>query len=252
VLYFFLPPGRPLTGAVVTCGVACCLIGAANALRLPRRSAADAPERPASGLPTGAAARAIFGEPHVLVFCVAMFLVHAASQAYYQFYPLHLTDRAGIDKRFVGLIANVGVVVEIFFMLGFGRLVRRLTLRRVMYLGAGAIGLRMLLLAVFVHPIVAVGVQLLHGMTVLVVHVAPPIFLDARADDRYRNSIQGLYAMAFAGAGKVVGAWGAGRVAEHSLAWAFGGAGAICAVAVVLFYCAFHEGRGMRERNMKT
>ena len=58
---------------------------------------------------------------------------------------------------------------------------------------------------------VAIGVQLIHGLTVLVIHVAPPIFLNQRAGDRYRNSMQGLYTMAFAGAGRVIG-WGYGVV----------------------------------------
>ena len=59
-------------------------------------------------------------EPHVLVFCIAMALVHMAAASYYQLYPLHLTDNLGIGKQWVGLIANIGVVVEIAFMLGFG------------------------------------------------------------------------------------------------------------------------------------
>jgi PPP family 3-phenylpropionic acid transporter len=100
---------------------------------------------------------------------------------------------------------------------------------------------RLLLLALFHNPVVAVAVQLLHGPTVLLVHVAPPIFLNARADDRYRNSIQGLYAMVFAGAGKVIGSWTSGVAAERSLPWTFAGAGAVCLVAMAMFYFVFAD-----------
>ncbi|MDB5318959.1 MAG: putative major facilitator superfamily protein [Phycisphaerales bacterium] len=241
VLYFFLKPGAAMT-PVLVCGIACCAAGVVYALFFLPRTPPPPRDVAHARLPTLAAARAI-GERHVLIFCAAMFLLHAASQAYYQFYPIHLTERAGIDKRWVGLIANVGVVIEIFFMLAFGRLVRWLTLRRVMYVGALAIAVRMLLLAVVSNAYVAVGVQLAHGLAVLVIHVAPPIFLDARASDRYRNSMQGLYTMAFAGAGKVVGAFASGWVAQRSLPLTFALSAGVCLLATGMFYFAFEERR---------
>jgi predicted MFS family arabinose efflux permease len=240
-LYFVLRPGSGMT-PVLVCGAGFGALGAINALRLPRTPRPSREERHAR-LPTVEAARVI-GERHVLVFCVAMFLLHLGAQAFYQFYPLHLTQRAGIDGRWVGVISSVGVVVEIFFMLGFARLVRAWTLRRVMYWGAIATGARLLLLAGFAGPVVAIGVQLLHGMTVLVLQVAPPVFLNSRADDRYRNSIQGLYTMAFAGAGRVVGALVAGWAAQrHGIGPTFAAAGVACALATLLFYFAFHDVR---------
>ena len=41
--------------------------------------------------------------------------------------------------------------------------------------------------------------QLFHGMIVLALLIAPPIFLNQHAEDRYRHSMQGLYAMAVMG-----------------------------------------------------
>lgn len=238
VLYFFLQPGKSMT-PILYAGVVCCMLGVVNSFFLPHTPPPPRQEAH-SRLPTAAAARAIL-EPHVLVFCIAMFLIHMASQAYYQFYPLHLTQRSHIDKSLVGLIANIGVVGEIFFMLGFAWFVRRLTLRRVMYIGALATAVRLCLLAAFTSPVVAIGVQLIHGMTVLVVHVVPPMFLDQRAGDRYRNSIQGLYTMAFAGAGRVFGSLAAGHLAQKSLPLTFTLSAIICLVATLLFYFAFHE-----------
>jgi PPP family 3-phenylpropionic acid transporter len=242
VLYFVLTRSGTVAPALA-CGAALCLAGAVNAmLFLPRvdEGTLHEAERKRTGLPTVAAARAL-REPHVLVFCIAMCLVHMASTGYYQFYPVYLTDVMHIEKRWVGLIANLGVVVEIFFMLGFGRLSSRLTLRWLMILGVASLALRFLLLAFVPTYSVAIGTQLLHGMTVLVLHVAPPIYLNTRASDAYRSSIQGLYAMTFAGGGRIIGSVLTGRVAEYSLAGNFAACAGLCLIAAGLFYFAFRD-----------
>jgi len=242
VLYFVLTRVSSVAPALA-CGAAMCVGGALNALLfLPRvdEQLAHDVERKRNRLPTIAAARALL-EPHVLVFCVAMALVHFAAAGYYQLYPLYLTDNLGIEKRWVGVIANVGVVVEIFFMLGFGWLSARLTLRGLMIAGVATIVLRLLLLAFVPTNAVAIGTQLLHGMMVLVLHVAPPIYLNGRAGETFRSSIQGLYAMAVAGGARIVGSIVTGRTAEYSLALTFAGCAALCVIATGLFYFAFRE-----------
>ena len=242
MLYFVLTRVSSVAPALA-CGAAMCVGGALNALLfLPRvdEQLAHDVERKRNRLPTIAAARALL-EPHVLVFCVAMALVHFAAAGYYQLYPLYLTDNLGIEKRWVGVIANVGVVVEIFFMLGFGWLSAKLTLRGLMIAGVATIVLRLLLLAFVPTNAVAIGTQLLHGMMVLVLHVAPPIYLNGRAGETFRSSIQGLYAMAVAGGARIVGSIVTGRTAEYSLALTFAGCAALCVIATGLFYFAFRE-----------
>ncbi|MGB7158656.1 MAG: MFS transporter [Tepidisphaeraceae bacterium] len=242
VLYFFLTEESTVAPAMA-CAIAMCAAGAVNAFFLPREAndeIATKAEPDASRLPTAAAARALL-EPHMLVFCVAMALLYMASTGYYQFYPIHLTDVLHIDKRWVGLIAAIGVVVEIFFMLGFGRLRAAMTLRGLMIVGVGCIALRLLLLAFVPTRAVAIGQQLLHGMTVLVLLVAPPIYLNARAGDAYRSSIQGLYAMTVSGAARIVGSVLTGIVAEWSMTAMFAGCAGLCVIAAGLFYFAFRE-----------
>lgn len=244
ILYFFLRPGGSMD-PTLWCGVIVAAIGTAYAIfRLPHTP----PAGPSARLPTADAARAM-RNPHVLVFCIAMFLVHVASTAYYIGYPLHLTSVCGIDKRWVGLIANIGVACEVGFVLGFAWLVKRYTLRRVMYIGALAISVRMFLLAASDSIGIAIAIQLIHGPTVLAVHIAPPSFLNSRADDRYRNSIQGLYSIAFAGTGRIAGSLLAGWLAKFSLATMFTIAAAICLVGVALFFYAFGEREHGGEKN---
>jgi PPP family 3-phenylpropionic acid transporter len=242
VLYFWLRGGGSMT-PVLGCGIVFCAISAAYAVfwlpGMPPGARAGG-EQARGRLPTAAAARAL-GEPHVLVFCVAVFLLMTASQAYYAFYPLHLTERCGVAARDVGLIANVGTAGEIVYMYAFGWLARVLTIRRLMYVGALAATVRYVMLAYSASTGVAIGTQALHGLMILAMGVAPPIFLNARAEDAYRNSMQGLYTMLVIGGAKVIGGQMFGRIAERGLAQAFYVAGGLCLAATVLLFFAFHE-----------
>jgi PPP family 3-phenylpropionic acid transporter len=238
LLWFLLRPGESMTPAV-GCGTAFCALSVVSAFFLPHTPPPPRAESHAR-LPTAAAARALL-EPHVLVFCAAMFLLYLTSQAFYEFYPLHLTERCGVDNRWIGMITNVGTVGEVFYMLAFAWLAARLTVRRVMYLGALAIAARFFLLAAFPQLSVAIGVQLIHGMTVLAMGVVPPIFLNRHATDECRNSIQGLYAMLVLGGGKVIGSQLFGRIAQGGLPRAFNVAGVMCVVAMGMLYFAFRE-----------
>jgi MFS transporter, PPP family, 3-phenylpropionic acid transporter len=195
----------------------------------------------ATRLPTTAALRAMI-EPHVLVFCIAMGLVAMASACFYQFYAIYLTQELKVDKAWVGLIQNIGVVGEIFFMLAFGWLLRTLTLRWLVILGVACVLGRMVLLAAIPSVWTAVLTQLVHGMTVLAMMVAPPVFLNAHAGDAFRNSMQGLYTMAVQGTSRILGSLVAGQVAERAgLLTSFWVGAGFAAVALALLFFAFHE-----------
>jgi PPP family 3-phenylpropionic acid transporter len=239
-LYFWLRAGGSMT-PILWCGLLACTVAAAYALLLLPTAPPPPREQSRARLPTAAAARAL-REPHVLVFCVAMLLLHVSSQAYYPFFPLHLTERSGVPIRDIGLITHVGTIGEIAYMFGFGWITRAMSVRRLMYVGALALAVRFLLLAAFPQAGVAIGTQLVHGLTVLVLGVVPPIFLNQHAADEYRNSIQGLYTMAVVGGGKVIGSQVFGRLAEQQgIAAAFNVAAVVCLVATGLLYFAFHE-----------
>jgi len=173
----------------------------------PRAHEVDGPKR----LPTLSAARTIL-ESHMAVFCIAMFILQLAISAYYTFYPIYLTRQLRIDAKWIGLIMSIGVAIEIFFILAWGSLMRRLGFRGLMVLGVTCTAVRFALLYFVPTTGMAIGTQVLHGAMVLVVHVAPPIYLNHRAGDTYRNSIQGLYARAIAGPGRIIGTAIAGHI----------------------------------------
>jgi PPP family 3-phenylpropionic acid transporter len=241
VLYLLLRDRSDATAAL-WCGAVCAGVGALNAVTLPRqaRQAAALNDGDRRKLPTLAAAQALF-RGRLLVFCGAMLLLNVAVAAYYAFFPVYLTRELGVADEWVGLITTLGVIVEIGFMLGFGRLVARVGLRGLLVLGTLTMVLRFGLLAAWPSVGVAVATQVLHGIMVLVIHVAPPLVLDRRADPAYRSSMQGLFAMTVYGVGRIAGNLLSGVVAEVSLTAVFTFAAALSLVGAGLFMYAFEK-----------
>ena len=216
------------------------LVGLANSFTLPDTRTGKVNGEAVGRLPTLAAARAML-RPTVLVFCIAMWLLHLAAAAFYIFYAQYLTETIRINSKWVALITSIGVGTEIVFMLGYGLLLRRFGFKALMIVGLGSTALRLALMAAFPFAAVAVVTQVLHGPMVLALHVAPPTFLNSHAEERYRSSIQGLYAMLVFGTGRLVGSLIAGRIAEHSVRVLFAYAGGLCVTAAALMLIAFRE-----------
>jgi predicted MFS family arabinose efflux permease len=80
-----------------------------------------------------------------------------------------------------------------------------------------------------------------HGVLVLAMLVAPPQFLDRHAEDWYRNSMQGVYAMLVPGVGRIVGTLAAGPIARWSLQGVFAYSALLCLAATLLVAFAFYE-----------
>jgi PPP family 3-phenylpropionic acid transporter len=263
LLYVLLTFGAPIAVSLVT-AIVLALLGTVTTVYLPKVQPAPAPaadatfepaaseatadEAVAAEWPTVSALRSMLS-PHVAVFCVGMWMLHMAVSAYYAFFPLYLTQTVGIEAQWVGLVINLGVVIEIFFVLGFGRMLDRLGVAGLMTLGAAATAVRFAMM--FLMPTVAVAVasQAMHGLLVLAVHVVPPVYLNQQAKNHYRNSMQGLYVMSVTGTGRIAGNVVSGHLASASIGGLFGFAGALCAVAAVLFgsiFSARHRKAGVR------
>ena len=111
-----------------------------------------------------------------------------------------------------------------------------------MLLGAAAMVLRFVLLFAVPTPAVAVGTQLLHGLMVMVIVMAPPVFLNRHAGDGFRNSMQGVYALLVVGTGRVVGNYLAGAIAARfAVTGVFAWSAILCALALALIWVAFYE-----------
>ncbi|GAA2758803.1 hypothetical protein GCM10009872_41630 [Actinopolymorpha rutila] len=177
--------------------------------------------------------------PGVLLFFVLTdrhslwLLPLVAVTAYSTFYPLMATEVVGLSPRWLGLVTNLGVLVEIAYMAAFGWLVRRLGWRWLMVLGAATATIRVALLAAFPTIGVVVGTQVVHGMVIIVSMVAGRVILDRRAPDAIRHTTQGLYAMLVLGGGRIVGSAFGGLVASHDLSRVFWAAALAALVAML-------------------
>ncbi len=255
LLYVLMALGAPI-GMSLICGAVIGVLAVVNSAMLPKTRGVLGPPSPSAEVPdphppadegrstpTIQAARRML-QPDIALFCVALWLVHLAAGAFYSFYPIYLSRDIGVGNQWLGPISAVGVVIEVFFMLGFGWLLMRFGLKWLMAIGTATVALRMALLAFVPTLTVAVGTQALHGLMVLVIHVAPPVYLNHRAEPAFRNSIQGLYAMVVFGTGRIVGVVLAGHISQASdsgtlavFAWSALAAG----LSAVLFAVAFRD-----------
>jgi PPP family 3-phenylpropionic acid transporter len=172
-------------------------------------------------------------QPSTLVFLGGMFLLQVSMSAYFAFYPLLATDVVGLAPRWIGLVTNLGVGLELGYMAAFGVLVRWFGWRWLTVLGAVGMGVRVVLLAAVPTLGVLVGTQVLHGLVIVVSMVAGRVILDRRAPDEIRHTTQGLYAMLVVGCGRIVGSALAGVIASHSLAAVFWSAALAAGVAAL-------------------
>lgn len=214
LLAVFAGGGSVAAMPVVAAGVA--LAGLANAAGLPARLPPSNRSPAERRLPTVAALR-VFARPRTALLCLGLGLIVATNSAYYGFYPLYLTEQVGIDARWVGLIATVGVSLEIGYMLAFERLRARWGLAGLMRLGAGCGVLRLAILAFLPSAGFAVGLQVMHGLTVIGVLVVPAMFLNRLAPDEARSSVQGLYVMLVVGGFAIAGHVLSGQLAGIGL-----------------------------------
>lgn len=231
----------PLGGlaAMPWVAAALALAGLLNATRLPRRLGPVAPAARAR-LPTAEAAR-VLAQPRVALLCLGLALMVVTNTAYYGFYPLYLTEQVGVAPRWVGAIAALGVTLEIGYMLALERLRARLGLPGLILLGAACNLARLTLLAFFPNAPFAIGLQALHGLTVIGVLIAPAMYLNQLAPDHCRNSVQGLYVMLVVGAFAILGNLLSGRIAEHGLLTLYRAALAIGLLGFTLIALAFRR-----------
>jgi len=232
---------------VIACGLA--LLGIVVAWFLPTRHVGRTAGSPPSGSGTDQAVRSrsraghgggtslsevvrvagrLLRRPTTVTFLASMFLLQVGQSVYFAFYPLLATDVVGLAPRWLGLVTNVGVIIELAYMAGYGWLVRRLGWRWLMVLGSLAAVARFALLAASPSVAVIVGTQVVHGLVIIGTMVAGRVILDMQAPDEIRHTAQGIYAIVLGG-GRMAGAAAGGLIAAASLAAVFW-----CAAAVGL------------------
>ncbi|MEM6280411.1 MAG: MFS transporter [Verrucomicrobiota bacterium] len=207
ILFYPLSQGAS-AASILPCAVGFCLLSLGNSFTLSRLEPSP---RSVKRLPTAAALRAIF-TPQARWLSMGLFFGFMAASTYYAFIGNFLDEVVGVPKKHIGLIINLGVLLEVGFTLLMPWMQRVIHLKGILVVGLFAMLARMILLAAFPEPWVALVVQLLHGMEVLALFVGPVMFLDRLATDEFRNSIQGVFTMAIGGVARVLGGIAAGLI----------------------------------------
>ncbi|MBM7788921.1 MFS transporter [Tenggerimyces flavus] len=238
VLLFFLLDQQGSMGRLPLLAAGLAIVGLVVTFWLPATEPAH--ER-GEGLLTsmrtlGRAAGELLKRPDTAWFMVAMFLLQVSIAAYSTYYPLLATEEAGIPARWLGLVVNLGVLIELAYMAAFGVLVKWLGWRWLMVVGCAVGALRLVLLAAVPTAGVVVGTQIVHGAVIVCSMVAARVILDRRAPDKIRHTTQGLYSMLVMGSGRIVGSLFGGLGSDHlgPIFWAAAGASGLAALILAL------------------
>lgn len=229
--------------SITVVGAVAALLGAINTIALPddrktKQAVSDDEQSTVNRLPTLDAIQACF-KPRIAMYLLGQWLLAVAVFGFYVYQPLYLSKTIGFEDQWLGLIVAAGVTFEIGWVLVLNRLLDRLGERTVIVCGALLVAIRLLLLAMFPNPAVALLTQLIHGPMVLVMHVCPVIVLNRHAPDRARGSIQGVYATLVLGTARLIGLVAAGHVAASFAYTGVMGAGAFLSLlATVIFALA--------------
>ncbi|WP_414661789.1 MFS transporter [Horticoccus sp. 23ND18S-11] len=239
VLLVVLRDDRGLAWVIYT-AAAFAAVAALNSFLLPdpRDRSAVAP---VSKLPTMDALRVMFSRRWIWL-SVALGLLQVGNSCFSAVFPVHLTENLGVDARWLGLISSLGVLCEVPLIFGLGWLTGRFGLRPIMLLGAGAAMIRLGVLAAVPLAGVAIAAQVLHGFVTLGTLIAPVVFVNRLAGDGFRNSIQGVLAVAVYGPCKLVAPLLNGWLAQIDDRLAFGTSAALALVAAGLLWRCVPDG----------
>ncbi|GEM_PF-5043456 len=135
---------------------------------------------------------------------LANFLMGIAMATYYGFFPLKLAE-IGTPSYAIGLVYNIGVVVEAG-LLWFGpRILAKFDVTRLFLLGASSCLLRFLMLGSSDSLIVICLSQVLHAPIIFSVAVMSGALLNRYGEERYRYSLLSLNQLASFGAARLLG-----------------------------------------------
>ena len=227
---------------LLVCGIAFALLAAVATLLLPRAVPEEGRSGAAGALPTAEALRTLFSRQG-RGLCLALMLAYVAAPAYFLGFPLYLKDVCQVPDSLILPIINLGVLLEVFYIFGVGRWRERFGIKTLMAVGFGAMSLRMLLLAAFPSVAAGIATQVLHGLEIIACFVAPVMYLDRIAGDRFRNSMQGTFAMTIHGPARIVGVQIAMWIADKSLVHLLYFGSVVSGLALLVTILLFHPGR---------
>ncbi|HET7646088.1 MAG TPA: MFS transporter [Candidatus Limnocylindria bacterium] len=175
---------------------------------------------------------AVLRDRRLVPFLAVVLLTWTASTTINAFFSIHLVD-VGAPSWLVGVSWAIGAAVEIPLMLGFGRLLRRVGLDRLLLAGAALFVLRAAAVVVTDEPLVIAVSMLLHGGALALFLVGAVTYVGRHAPAGAATTAQGVLTATVFGLAQVLGP-GIGGLAAGSLGLRamFLGAGVLSLVAL--------------------
>lgn len=235
-LYFFLKWWQDLSMVVWT-AVGFGVLSALHAQWLPKVKEGTV-VKGKGRMPSTEAFKTLIG-PRGRWFLLSLFLAYGASTAYHTFFPVYLREMVGVSSENIGLIVNLGVVLEIFYILALSRLRSRFGMKALMIAGLCCMVARLTLLGLFPSVWTAALTQVFHGLEICAIMVLPVMFLNQLASDHFRNSIQGVYTMMVIGGARILAGRVGGLIAEADLRMLFFAAAGLALTAMLILIFLF-------------
>jgi MFS family permease len=148
--------------------------------------------------------------PFVLVLFIVTFFDAAVHQCYFFWTGRYLEKAVGIPGNWVMPVMTIGQIAEIATMAFLGYFLKRLGWRYTMVIGILGHAARFIVFAYFPVPVVAILINMLHGICYAFFFATVYIFVDEFFPKDARSSAQGLFNFLILGAGPFVGnfIWG--------------------------------------------
>ncbi|WP_051216073.1 MFS transporter [Ferrimonas futtsuensis] len=139
--------------------------------------------------------------PKVLLYLLFAFSLNASHGAYYGFYVLYL-QTLGIGESVAGLLVASGVLAEVALFALMPRLLRRVSLDRLMIACALLALMRWFITSQMVTPLGQLPAQLLHAASFALAHACAMQFIHHEFHPGIQGRVQALYgSLAFSGGG---------------------------------------------------
>lgn len=161
----------------------------------------------------GLDAVALMRDPVFALFLIANVVLCIPNQFYSAFGALYLTD---LHVPHSASLITLGQVSEMLVLLALPQMLKRLGMRGVLLLGAGAWVVRSVLFSWGASQgvgIIAAGI-LLHGLSYGCSYVGGQLVMDERAPKELRAAAQGFWAVATMGIGNLLGSWASGYTVQ--------------------------------------
>lgn len=177
-------------------------------------------------------------KPSTVAFLAAAFLLQISHAPYYTFFSIYLESN-GYTRTEIGLLWAFAVMAEVAMFTQTHRLLRRFSVRLLMFVSLSVATLRWLgtgLLAE--HLLILLVLQTLHAFTFAVFHAASVDFVRQHFPKRSQGQAQSLLNATGFGAGAALGAYGSGLLWDEwgMLTYYLAAAASFIGAAAIWYY----------------